>query len=130
MPTYVTEDGSVERCRMGRTGDGVWYCTGHDFESRSERDYKEHKSKHHPIWCDQHGIGVYVKAACRYFNGKYYYDYCADHADSAWDRNGTFRERVERVPREANDDADRLPDDHPVEKKIREDAEPRTEGDS
>lgn len=124
MTIYVTDDGRVEWCHIGQRGDDVWFCTGHSVEYTDREEYEAHKDERHPKVCDffrrRHDHQP-VLAAYRYRDGQSFNDYCAECAEREWDENEEFREKAERQPRTANEDAERLPDDHPLEQQLAED---------
>ncbi len=114
-PTAIYEPGKPPR----------YECSQHGLETGDEAEFGRHVQESHPFRCSgtvTHGNlrGERPLAAYRYFNGKYSYFYCAECADRDWGDNETFRNRVVRVERAANQDAERLPGDHPVERVIAE----------
>lgn len=98
-------------------------CTFHDCPDGgltfdNEREWKDHLDEKHPITCTS--TNCRNLAAYRYnpgAPGSYYY--CAECADRSWDENETMRERIRRVTRTANENTERLPHHHPLERRLR-----------
>lgn len=93
-------------------------CPDGGLVTTDEDEMKEHLDKKHPLKCTRwkcDGLAAY-----KYHNGRGYYHYCAEHAAKTWPNNEFMRKRIERVTRTANEDAERLPEDHPLEQTLRE----------
>lgn len=82
-----------------------------------EEEFKAHLDLEHKIRCTTNGCEG-LAAYCYNPGAAGSYFYCAECVDSEWERNGTLRERVSRVTRTANSDAEKLPQDHPAEQRL------------
>lgn len=84
-------------------------CKACDLKYRDKDGLKQHMQSTHPYQCCGHNcrnIASYKRSDMRY-----YHHYCVIHADEMLDADFS----VERVTIPANEDAPRLPDDHPIE---------------